>query len=309
MLNTKERLNRIREIIQYDIGKRGLARDPQENLFTLFPDDFQNACESIAQEENPVVGIVTGFMITSVDPPTGETDGPLGTYWFSRVLNYLKIPNLILTDEASGNAFDSNEVNLVQLTEDCIEKIIATGETKIGRLTHLISIERCGPSYDKSDIPEPYRNRCLSMKGKDITNWTKPAYKLFECHHKYITIGIGDGGNEIGMGKIPRSVIKRNIPLGEMIGCRISTDYLITAGISNWGAYALGTGIAMLKNISIPSYFYSPIYEQNNLKRMVEIGPLVDGVLGIKNYSVDGIEFSEYIKVLIEIGKINCIGI
>ncbi len=303
-VQAQNRLKKLKELIQVDIGQRGLARDPEENLFTLFPDDFEKACSSIANHPHPVVGIVTGFMIASIDPPRGETDGPLGAYWLARLLNYLQIPNIVLTDEASGNAFHRTEVNLCRLDEECIQNIRATGETPIGQLTHLVSIERCGPSYSESDIPEQYRNRCLSMKGIDITKFTQPAHLLFECHRKYTTIGIGDGGNEIGMGKIPRAVIKKNIPRGEWIACRISVDHLITTGVSNWGAYALGAGIAILRNVPIPSDFFNPMREQEKLINMVENGPLVDGVTGKKQYTVDGIEFSEYIKVLVEIGKI-----
>jgi hypothetical protein len=142
------------------------------------------------------------------------------------------------------------------------------------------------------------------MKGIDITKFTQPAHLLFECDRKYTTIGIGDGGNEIGMGKIPRWVIKKNIPRGEWIACRITADYLITTGVSNWGAYALGAGIAILRNVPIPLDFFDPMKEQEKLINMVENGPLVDGVTGKKQYTVDGIEFSEYIKVLVEIGKI-----
>ena len=57
-----------------------------------------------------------------------------------------------------------------------------------------------------------------------------------------VTIGIGDGGNEIGMGKIPHETIVKNIPNGDLIHCRVPTDHLIVAGVSNWGAYALAAG-------------------------------------------------------------------
>src|SRR5205807_1527308 len=70
------------------------------------------------------------------------------------------------------------------------------------------------------------------------------------------TIGVGDGGNEIGMGKIPWDVIRRNVPNGGLIACRVPTDYLIVAGVSNWGAYALAAGVALLRGAKLdPSLF------------------------------------------------------
>jgi len=43
-----EILNTIRDLIQQDIGGRGLATDPVENLLTLTAGDFASACRSIA---------------------------------------------------------------------------------------------------------------------------------------------------------------------------------------------------------------------------------------------------------------------
>ena len=65
-------LRDLRDLIQDDVGQRGLARDPIDNLLTARPDDFAAACHSIADHPAPRVGIVTGFMIPAIDPPTGE---------------------------------------------------------------------------------------------------------------------------------------------------------------------------------------------------------------------------------------------
>ena len=57
------------------------------------------------------------------------------------------------------------------------------------------------------------------------------------------TSGIGDGGNEIGMGKVPWDTIRRNIPNGGLIACRVPADHLIVAGVSNRKLYALAGGV------------------------------------------------------------------
>ena len=44
------------------------------------------------------------------------------------------------------------------------------------------------------------------------------------------------------MGKIPWEVIRRNIPGGGLVACRVPTDHLIVCGVSNWGAYGLAAG-------------------------------------------------------------------
>jgi len=60
-----------------------------------------------------------------------------------------------------------------------------------------------------------------------------------------LTIGIGDGGNEIGMGNI-REEIQKGIPFGNRCNCpcgegiapATETDFLVTATVSNWGPTA-----------------------------------------------------------------------
>ena len=63
-------------------------------------------------------------------------------------------------------------------------------------------------------------------------------------HPEIVTIGIGDGGNEIGMGKVFERVAA-NIQHGSEIACTVPTNYLIAAGVSNWGGNALAKAIYM----------------------------------------------------------------
>src|SRR5262249_47294886 len=139
-----------------------------------------------------------------------------------------------------------------------------------------------------------------------ITELMSPAHRLFEVAHeegRLATIGIGDGGNEIGMGKIPREAIERNIPRGGLIACRIATQHLIVCGVSNWGAYALAAGVAHLRKHSLSPSLYSPILEQAILEVMVNAGPLVDASLGKPSATVDGLSWEQYADVLVKIGE------
>src|SRR3982751_5349528 len=94
-------LRALRDAIQVDVGNRGLARVPADTLFTACADDFAAACRSIAEHPAPRVGIVTGFMIPSVTPPTGETDGPPGALFLAQAFDRLSIP-CVLASDASG---------------------------------------------------------------------------------------------------------------------------------------------------------------------------------------------------------------
>lgn len=41
--------------------------------------------------------------------------------------------------------------------------------------------------------------------------------------------GIGDGGNELGMGKV-KAAVKAYMPNGNLIACDVAADFAITAG-------------------------------------------------------------------------------
>jgi hypothetical protein len=145
------------------------------------------------------------------------------------------------------------------------------------------------------------------MRGLDITEMMSPAHRLFEVARqgKITTIGIGDGGNEIGMGKIPWGVIRRNIPRGGLVACRVPTDYLIVSGISNWGAYALAAGVAHLRGQSLAAEMFDPRREEELLQVLVERGGLVDGVSGAPEAVVDAVPFERYGEVLRRMGAVQ----
>ena len=96
----------------------------------------------------------------------------------------------------------------------------------------LISCERAGPGKD---------GKCYTMRGIDMNEkgLIAPLHRLVqEANCKMISIG--DGGNELGMGKVIKNI--RNNPKilnGDKIGCVVAADFLIAASVSNWGGYAL----------------------------------------------------------------------
>ena len=140
------------------------------------------------------------------------------------------------------------------------------------------------------------------MRGRDITASMSPAHRFFEAANRkeqgIVTIGIGDGGNEIGMGKIPWAVIRRNIPNGGLVACRVPTDHLIVCGVSNWGAYGLAAGVRLLRRAPAETDLFDLDKEEALLEMMVEKGPLVDGVSGQPTVSVDGFAFDRYAEPL-----------
>ena len=85
-----------------------------------------------------------------------------------------------------------------------------------------------------------------------------------------ITIGIGDGGNEVGMGKVYDDVLKY-VPFGDVIASTISCDYLISCGVSNWGGFAVAVGLSVLSNCPVFDRYKCHGLENVNLLSFEEL--------------------------------------
>src|SRR5262245_1462794 len=324
-----DKLDAMRDLIQEDVGNRGLRTDPTDNLITATEGDFAAACRSIAERKGASLWVVTGFFIPTGQPPCGETDGPLGALFLARALPPLGVDVVLVTDGFCVPALDAglraaglrDSVNLVTLPPP--DEAGSSPMPDVPSSAVLVALERVGPSHTAAslqahpgttedileqflqEVPPEHHNRCHTMRGRDITALMSPAHFLFESarHQSVTTIGIGDGGNEIGMGKLPWDLIRRNIPNGGLVACRVPTDHLIVAGVSNWGAYALAAGVALLKRERLDPSLFDVEKERKLLRVMVEAGPLVDGVPGKPCVSVDGLSFEEYVEPLCKLNE------
>jgi hypothetical protein len=329
-------LHQIRDLIQEDVNGRGLRADPRDNLLTATAGDFQAACRSLAEAAAARVAVVTGFFIPHGEPPGGETDGPPGALFLARALTPLGIEVVLATDDFGTTALKAGleacglEGRVVLITLPPPEAALSPAEYQkhfmaaAGPITHLVALERAGPSHTPEsvrsqpratpaagdrflrEVAPQYHGRCLTMRGRDITPHMSPVHFLWEGEKApFTTIGIGDGGNEIGMGKIAWDVIRRNIPNGGQVACRVAADYLVVCGVSNWGAYGLAAGVRLLKGRPLDDELFDVERERRLLEIMVERGPLVDGVTGKPSVSVDGLSFENYAQPLWRMGMIG----
>src|SRR5262245_32827006 len=194
------RLTALRDLVQEDVGNRGLRADPEVNLVSVTLPDFEAACRSIAETPNAAVAVVTGFFIPHATPPAGETDGPLGALFLARALVPLGIRVVLATDgfcvpalraglEACGL---TERVPLVTLPPiESVANPVTYREhfrEQAGELTHLVALERVGPSHTPesiartpaavphfaAEVPAERHGRCHTMRGLDITERMSP---------------------------------------------------------------------------------------------------------------------------------------
>lgn len=130
--------------------------------------------------------------------------------------------------------------------------------------------------------------------GFDISPWTAKTDAIFSLARErgIPTIGIGDLGNELGMGTIADTVrahveygARCECPCGAGIAAAESSDVAVIANVSNWGAYAIAAWMAAaLGNDEI---FHTPELELRLIDECVR-GGAIDPVGGQLRSYVDG---------------------
>jgi hypothetical protein len=250
----------------------------------------------LARTRSARVGLITGFYVPQGFPPAAETDGPVGAALLAKGLEAVGIPCRVATDEPCRSACAAALVGAG--IPDLPIDVVAIGAPlaplieiwQSASITHAISIERCGRSADG-----PPRN----MRGQDIGSYTAALDDLFTAG-PWDTIAIGDGGNEIGMGAISRSLIAGHVAHGETIACVTAARHLIVAGVSNWGAYALIGALAALREDWRRTLLacLDETVDRAVLEATVEHGPAVDGVSRLRTLTVDNLDIATHHRIL-----------
>jgi hypothetical protein len=233
------------------------------------------------------LGLITGFFVPRDNVAAPETDGPVGTALLAAGLAASGVAVRIAVDSPCAEAVRAavHETGVEVAVDEVgvedrpgIERVTAAWrETKV---SHAVAIERCGLSPD---------GRPRNMRGADVSAWTAPLDDLFTAG-PWVRVGVGDGGNEIGMGKLPAGLIARTVPNGERIACITACDHLVVAGVSNWGAYGLMAALAVLHDGWSPALakFLTAERDLAVTRAIVAKAGAVDGVTARNEPTVDG---------------------
>ena len=237
-------------------------------LRELLPENYcLNAAEKILSWKRGTVLLTTGFYVAGY----AETDGPLGTMALAGALRKLGFFPVIVTDRYCEGYFEAEDIAVEYMdldADDAAADAILEKYQPVG----LISVERCG-----RDLNGIYAN----MRHVDISAGTAPCDALFlKALGTIPTIGVGDGGNEIGMGNVAEAVRTR---LG-LVPAEVKADILVIATVSNWGAYGIVAALSELTGLALlPSFAEAEAF----LRMTVEKGS-VDGISHEHTPCVDG---------------------
>uniref|UniRef100_A0A2I3TC03 D-glutamate cyclase n=1 Tax=Pan troglodytes TaxID=9598 RepID=A0A2I3TC03_PANTR len=309
-VSASQKIRELESIIGIDPGNRGIGH-------LLCKDELLKASLSLSHARS--VLITTGFPTHFNHEPPEETDGPPGAIALVAFLQALEKEVAIIVDQRAWNLHQ-------KIVEDAVEQgvlktqipiltyqggsveaaqafLCKDGDPQTPRFDHLVAIERAGRAADGNY----YNARKMNIK-----HLVDPIDDLFLAAKKIPGIsstGVGDGGNELGMGKV-KEAVRRHIRHGDVIACDVEADFAVIAGVSNWGGYALACALYILYSCAVHSQYLrkavgpsrapgdqawtqalpSVIKEEKMLGILVQ-HKVRSGVSGIVGMEVDGLPF------------------
>jgi hypothetical protein len=300
--NALKKLRELEEIILDDPGHCGVKKLREDG-------DFVKSVISLSHARS--VAVIFGFPCNISEKNMEETDGPPGALAIAQSLMALGKDVIIVSEERNRD-----------LVNDCVEYLYGQGalkskvrfrscrevvESKGVGFDCLVAIERVGQASDGCHY---------SSRGIDLSEHLEPIDQLFS-DAPCVTIGIGDRGNELGLGKIQQKVTEV-MEDGAKLGCSIASDNVIMAGVSNWGAYGICAGLYILatcpvhwryvtcginsddqsKDFTLDQFVPTNEQVEGVLERLNENG-VCDGISKSFDKSVDGL------PLLVHLNKLN----
>ncbi|CAM4571553.1 unnamed protein product [Lepidochelys olivacea] len=314
-----QKIRELESLIGVDPGDRGVKH-------LRCQDELLKTCLSLSHARS--VLITTGFPTHFNHEPPEENDGPPGAIAMAAMLQSLEKHVVIVTDQRAMNLNKKiiedavqqgvlkTPVPLLSYQRDAAESALMflceNGNLERPRFDHLIAIERAGMAADGNY----YNARKVNIK-----HLVDPIDELFLAAHTIpgvTTTGIGDGGNELGMGKV-KEAVRKHIKNGDVIACDVEADFAIVAGVSNWGGYAVACALYILntceihdrylrKAIGFPrlskkanwaSALPSITKEEKLLRTLIQHG-VRSGVTANLEMEVDGLPFYNIHSLMIE---------
>lgn len=233
------------------------------------PSELMRAASAFAPLRK--LAVVSGFYVPAAGAP--ETDGPGGAAILARAFQREGRECEIWTD-----------ARCIEVLAECAKAAgcaentarIAPASLKERAPGGIIFVERLGRAAD---------GRYYNFKKHDISEWTAPLDALADeaAGLGIHTIGIGDGGNEAGMGNFYAELCAL-LPGYAACLSVVRAEFALTADVSNWGAYALAEALSFLWGVRRG---IEPGEETKMLEAAARAGA-ADGISGRCETSVDG---------------------
>lgn len=277
-------------LLRRDETGRGLAR-------WLPAPDFDALTHTLLSAERAV--ILTGFPVDCGGVFHGETDGPSGAANLARTLMAAGCNAILLCGSVSLPQVRAAAGVLAPGAEivclpDRATAAFAQGLLNRIRPTHFFTIEHPGKSAD---------GHFYNMHGCVIDDMVTDAEIFLPLARRMgaVTIAVGDGGNELGMGAL-RPVVEAHVPHGKRLAAVGRANFTLAAGVSNWWGWAAA---ALLSAATGQRLLPSPEEELMALQAVIASGG-VDGCTGKSALSVDALPLSFHLEQLRRMEEALC---
>lgn len=305
-------------LVATDIVNRGICHQLYDYVYQQTGSPLtMTAALALEKNINPgdVVFIATGWPSRSwLMKGITETDGPVGAAYLARFIEecFGAIP-IIVTEQSLTN-FSQVALRAAGLIVADLE--IALQSKKSASKASVASVIAFTTSWDDSkkaaqelleniepkaviaiEIPGANRNREFhNVTGRVVpTELVAKVDAIIEQANlkNILTVAIGDGGNELGMGNAAET-IKQHLKNGEEISPVTKVDHLIISSVSNFGAAGLAAGIAALKgNLGI----FSNVDLVRITERVSDAGA-IDGLSAYLDPKNDGVNQSDSLSLM-----------
>lgn len=314
-----ERLLRFGEtldqLVTPDISGRGVVRHLYDAARAVYGEPLTLRAARLLAALTPgqVVLIATGWPHRPhVAPDIAETDGPPGAAALARTLAEVAGVYPVVAVEPSLKEAMEGVVRAAGLRTVAVDRLASAAAVpaplQVASVVAMPVARTAGRAF-ASEIFQSVSpaaavvvekgglnvlGRAHTSRGHDTTEAIAKADLLVEEARRrgVPSIGVGDGGNEVGMGVI-KEAVRRHVPYGERCQCPCGggiapeqpVDALVVAAVSNWGAYGVAAAFSLLRGVDWP---HDPDREARVLDAAAAAG-LCDGPTGWVGPVVDGL--------------------
>lgn len=272
----------------------------------------------------PLTGLAARRLISAIEPgdhvliatgagtapslPSGETDGPMGTAVLARALATGLGARPVLISASAHLPPVSAALHEVghQAGPVAATETFPLGPEHARHATEslLDGYEPTAVIFVETDGPGPdgrfhgVRGDCRDPRTIAHTHQLATAAR----QRSVLTLGIGDGGNEVGFGAVREKIAQVLPGLGRCLnGCpgglvtSTATDVTVSASVSNWGAYAVTAALAA--HLGEARLLHKPEDERRMVRACIAAGAR-DGATGTASSLVDGIGIDTHAQVV-----------
>jgi hypothetical protein len=261
---------------------------------------------SVRYTSDPVVLPVLEASLHALGEPADVFAYPEGATAAADVLERERPTHLIAIERPGrgrgGDYLNARGVSVAQWNRPLDEMFLLAGRSAVGAGRSSIRARRPdvrpGRSGVRTGRPGVRSPALLDQATHASSRSSAPRYNnSADRTPRPITLGVGDGGNEIGMGSV-HAKLAREGALMARIASVVAVDHLVVAGVSNWGAYGI---VAQLGRLTGQRLLHTPAEERKLIDACVGAGA-ADGLTRRCEPTVDALDADTHAAVVALLG-------